>query len=179
MNSPYKGEYVVFIEYLLGWTLPAVLCLLVGLGLLIFEMFTPGLGAPGVLGIIALIAAIVLRADSLQSGLITFALILILVIVAGALIFRSASHGRLSRSPIVLNDAIKAGSTSLSDEQMKAMIGREGTTVNMLRPAGNADFDGKRLDVVTSGELVEAGKRVRIERIEGTRIVVREIKTDV
>jgi membrane-bound ClpP family serine protease len=167
----------VFIEYLSGWSLPAVLCLLVGLGLLIFEMFTPGIGAPGVLGIIALIAAVVLRADTLQSGLITFALILVIVIVAGAVIFRSAAHGRISRSPIVLNDSIKSGSTSLSDEQVKAMVGREGTTVNMLRPAGNAVFDGKRMDVVTSGELVEAGKRVRIERIDGTRIVVKEVRS--
>jgi membrane-bound ClpP family serine protease len=167
----------VFIEYLSGWSVPAVLCLLVGLGLLIFEMFTPGIGAPGVLGIIALIAAVVLRADTLQSGLITFALILVIVIVAGAVIFRSAAHGRISRSPIVLNDSIKSGSTSLSDEQVKAMVGREGTTVNMLRPAGNAVFDGKRMDVVTSGELVEAGKRVRIERIDGTRIVVKEVRS--
>jgi membrane-bound ClpP family serine protease len=167
----------VFIEYLSGWSLPAVLCLLVGLGLLIFEMFTPGIGAPGVLGIIALIAAVVLRADTLQSGLITFALILVIVIVSGAVIFRSAAHGRISRSPIVLNDSIKSGSTSLSDEQVKAMVGREGTTVNMLRPAGNAVFDGKRMDVVTSGELVEAGKRVRIERIDGTRIVVKEVRS--
>lgn len=167
----------MFIEYLSGWSVPAVLCLLVGLGLLIFEMFTPGIGAPGVLGIIALIAAVVLRADTLQSGLITFALILVIVIVAGAVIFRSAAHGRISRSPIVLNDSIKSGSTSLSDEQVKAMVGREGTTVNMLRPAGNAVFDGKRMDVVTSGELVEAGKRVRIERIDGTRIVVKEVRS--
>lgn len=167
----------MFIEYLLGWNFPAVLCLLVGLGLLIFEMFTPGIGAPGVLGIIALIAAVVLRADSLQSGLITFALILITVIAAGAVIFRSAAHGRISRSPIVLNESIRSGSTSLTGEQIKEMVGREGTTVNMLRPAGNALFDGKRMDVVTSGELVEPGKRVRIERIEGTRIVVKEVKS--
>ncbi|OQB24979.1 MAG: hypothetical protein BWY11_00745 [Firmicutes bacterium ADurb.Bin182] len=168
----------MFMEYLLGWNLPAVLCLLTGLGLLVFEMFTPGIGAPGILGIIALIASIVLRADTLESGLITFALILIIIIVSGAVIFRSAAHGRLSRSSIVLNDSISAGSTSLSSEEIKAMTGREGTAVNMLRPAGNAEFDGIRLDVVTAGELVEKGKRVRIERVEGTRIVVKEIKQE-
>ena len=58
-----------FLAYIVGWSLPALVCLLVGLGLMIFEMFTPGMGLPGILGAGALIAAVVLRADTLASAL--------------------------------------------------------------------------------------------------------------
>ena len=44
-----------------------------------------------------------------------------------------------------------------------------------LRPAGTAEFDGERLDVVSEGEYLEAGTRVQIVRTEGRRIVVRKI----
>lgn len=53
--------------------------------------------------------------------------------------------------------------------------GQEGISLSQLRPAGKADFGGLRLDVVSGGELIEAGRRIVVEFIEGNRIVVREI----
>ena len=174
----WKGEQTVefFVEYVLGWNLPALICLIVGIVLLIIEMFIPGFGIAGGLGIVALVAAIVLRADTLENALITLALILLLLIVFSYFFFRSFSRGALSRSRVVLNDSIHGESSSLTQLDMQQLIGREGETLNLLRPAGNADFGGTRLDVVTSGEFIDKGKRVRIERIEGTRILVKEIQ---
>ncbi len=42
--------------YLAGWSVLSLMCLIIGLGLMIAEMFTPGLGLMGMFGIIALIA---------------------------------------------------------------------------------------------------------------------------
>jgi hypothetical protein len=53
--------------------------------------------------------------------------------------------------------------------------GQEGISLSQLRPAGKAEFDGLRLDVVSGGELIEAGRRIVVEFVEGNRIVVREI----
>ncbi|MDR0841596.1 MAG: hypothetical protein LBN26_09505 [Christensenellaceae bacterium] len=162
-------------QYLLGWNFPALLCLIIGLLLMVYEMFTPGMGIPGALGGILLLAAVVLRADSFATALITLLLILIPLIVAAAIIFRSFSTGALSRSPIVLKDSINVGSSSLGDADMQKLIGREGTCMCTLRPSGNADFDGQKLDVVSSGEFIPKGARVRIERVEGLRILVKRI----
>ncbi|MEL7609117.1 MAG: NfeD family protein [Bacillota bacterium] len=164
-----------FLEYVLGWNLPALICLIVGIVLLIVEMFIPGFGLAGGIGLASLVAAIVLRADTLQNALITLALILLILLVFGYFFFRSFSRGALSRSRMVLNEAIRGGSTSLTQSEIQQLVGREGVALNLLRPAGNADFDGTRLDVVTSGEFIEKGKRVRIERVEGMRILVKEI----
>ena len=45
----------------------------------------------------------------------------------------------------------------------------------MLRPVGRADFDGVKLDVLAEGEFVDVGKRVKVVRVEGRKIVVRQI----
>jgi membrane-bound ClpP family serine protease len=163
-------------EYIAGWSLLAFVFLLIGLGLLIFEMFVPGFGVAGVLGILSLIAAIALRADSLQSGLLTAAVIFVALIIAAALFFRSAAHGRVSRSAMILKEREHIESVH---KELSAYIGQTGIAVNMLRPSGHADFDGIRLDVMTSGEVVEKGKKICVERITGNKIIVREIKADV
>lgn len=162
-------------EYLLGWQLPAVICLIVGILLMVYEMFTPGMGFPGLLGAIFLIAAVVLRADSLQTAAITLLLILIPLIVAAVIIFHSFSKGALSRSPIVLKESIEAESTSLSDADMQKLVGRQGVSLTALRPSGMADFEGLRLDVMSSGEFIPKGAQVRIDRIEGLRVLVKPL----
>jgi len=162
-------------QYIIGWSLPAVMCLLVGLALMIAEMFTPGMGVPGILGFIALAAAVVLRADSLANAIITLALILVILGIAGFFVYRSFQKGALSRSAIVLRESIDKKSTSLSDADAEALLGLEGECLTALRPSGNADFDGKKLDVVSDGAFIEKGSRVRIVCVEGLRILVKKI----
>ncbi len=53
--------------------------------------------------------------------------------------------------------------------------GQEGMSLSQLRPAGKAEFGNMRLDVVSAGELIEAGRRIVVEVVEGNRIVVREL----
>jgi membrane-bound serine protease (ClpP class) len=45
--------------------------------------------------------------------------------------------------------------------------------VTELRPAGVVAIDGRRIDVVTGGELVPRGTPVTVVKVEGNRIVVR------
>lgn len=33
-------------DYIMGWSLPALLCLIAGLILMVYEMFTPGMALP-------------------------------------------------------------------------------------------------------------------------------------
>lgn len=48
-----------FLLYM-GW--PAITCLVLGLGLMIYEMFTPGFAVPGITGLILLALSVVLTA---------------------------------------------------------------------------------------------------------------------
>ena len=48
-----------------------------------------------------------------------------------------------------------------------------GTACGPLRPAGVAQFDGERLDVVTEGDYIDQGSPVVVVRSEGYRHIVR------
>jgi membrane-bound serine protease (ClpP class) len=52
------------------------------------------------------------------------------------------------------------------------MVGEVGVAQTALRPAGRAEFGDRLMDVVTEGEFVDRGDKVRIREIHGNRIVV-------
>jgi membrane protein implicated in regulation of membrane protease activity len=128
---------------------------------------------PALLGALALIAAIILSSRSIGAALTTLALILILLGVCAYFIIRSMRKGRLANSWLVLRESVGEG--ALSAEEAQSLVGLEGVCLNTLRPAGNADFDGKRLDVVSEGEFIQKGSRVKVERVEGFKVIVRKI----
>jgi membrane-bound serine protease (ClpP class) len=58
--------------------------------------------------------------------------------------------------------------------QPAIQVGVKGVTISQLRPAGKANFSGRRFDVVSRGELIEANREIIVVLVEGNRIVVRE-----
>ena len=58
---------------------------------------------------------------------------------------------------------------------MDVFLGKEGETVTILRPTGMAEFDGVKLNVVADGEYIPKGTPVKVQRVEGARVVVRRM----
>ncbi len=54
-----------------------------------------------------------------------------------------------------------------------ALLHKTGTVLSPLRPAGYASIEGRRIDVVTRGEMVDSGATVRVVEVAGNRVVVR------
>jgi membrane-bound ClpP family serine protease len=154
---------------------PAAICLLLGIALIIIEMFTPGLTAPGIVGFVLIIIAIILTADSFPQGLLMLLGVIAILSIALFFVLRSASKGILSRSPIIKKDTEEE---YLSVDDMNFFVGKEGEALTILRPAGTADFNGVRLDVVTEGSFIKQGTKVKVIRVEGRRIVVVPITLD-
>ena len=75
------------------------------------------------------------------------------MIIAAIIIFRSFS-GRFIPFAPVLKDQIQGDSTGLGVEDMQKLVGREGVSLTPLRPSGNGDFDGEKLDVVSDGAFI-------------------------
>jgi len=148
-----------------------ILCL--GLAFVIFEMFHPGFGAPGIIGGILLIISVILISDTLLQAFILIVLILLFLILILVVVIRSAKKGRFNRT-IVLDDSLDKESGYSATEDLTYMLEKEGVSITVLRPAGLAEFDGEKFDVVTEGEFIPASTLVKIIKIEGRRIVVRE-----
>jgi membrane-bound ClpP family serine protease len=152
----------------------AALCLIFGVLLVIFEMFIPGFGISGISGVILLILGISLTARTVVEGL--FLLLIILAVLGINLIFmlRSATKGRLAKS-LVLNDSLNKEAGFSGTDDLSCYLGREGVAHTVLRPAGAADFGGVKLDVVTEAEYLAKGTKVKVIKVEGRRVVVREV----
>ena len=151
-----------------------LIAMAVGYVLLVVEMCIPGFGVPGTLGtVLAVLGLIVLRPTALQALVIVVIYVALLCVALG-ICLRSAAKGRISRSRLVLNE-VSAPSGALEDSDLNYFVGKTGTAHTPLRPAGIAELDGVRLSVVSDGDFIKAGTPVRVDRVEGRRIVVTRI----
>jgi membrane-bound serine protease (ClpP class) len=63
------------------------------------------------------------------------------------------------------------------EKEEKSMMGCEGVSVSTLRPGGKGEFDGKLLDVITDGDMISSGKRIRIVGFSAHDAIVEEVKS--
>lgn len=157
----------------LNW--PAAICLIVGFVLVTIEMFTPGFGVPGIGGLALLLIGVIVAADSLLEGILLTIIIVLVLCLLFTIAVRSASKGALARSPLVLKASTDKEDGFTSGEDMAYFLGHEGVVTTMLRPVGTADFEGVKLDVLAEGEFIDVGAHVKVVRVEGRKIVVRQI----
>lgn len=148
-----------------------------GLGflLVLIEVFVPGFGVPGVLGIIFLIVGVIVTAKTLLQALILIIIILAILGVLTSILIRSASKGKLSKK-IILSTSINKDEGYIGTNDMQYFLDKKGTTLTVLRPAGTVDFDGVKLDVVSEGDFIPKDTEVKVIKVEGRRIVVRQIR---
>ena len=148
----------------------AIICLACGAGLLILELLMPGFGLPGISGIALILGGVWMVAAKAGTAMATLALLLTLValVLVACLVLRSLTKGKLRNSRFFLHteEDFKPA------EEESSLAGMQGTALTALRPSGKAEVGGKRLDVVTDGEFIEAGESIRIESAQGRRIVV-------
>lgn len=157
-------------EYLL-----IIALLAVGLFLLLMEIFIPSYGLLTIGAAGALITGLVLAfRTNLAFGIIALLVVVIILpieIVIGVKLFPGTWIGR----KIVLRATEKTKREERSSESgLFKLEGREGRTTSVCRPAGVAEIDGERVDVVAEGMTIDAGRPVEVIRVEGNRVVVRE-----
>ncbi|MGE4282879.1 MAG: NfeD family protein [Clostridia bacterium] len=156
-----------------GWI--PILCFALGIGLILIEMLAPGFGVPGISGIVLLLLGVVMTAKTLFQAFIMIIIILAILGIAVAVILRSATKGHLSKS-LILSDSMKKESGYISTEALDSFINKEGITATNLRPSGSVDFDGIKLDAVSESSFITKDTKVKVIKISGPRIVVREIE---
>ena len=156
--------------------LPMVICAVAGMALIVLEIFIPGFGLPGISGIVLLAVSIgfTLVNYGSQAALGMTVVIIAVLGIAAVVALRSAARGSLSKSRLVLNDAITDKESEEEIANLQTYVGRTGEAYTTLRPVGIAEFDGVRLDVVTAGEFIEKGQQVVVSRIEGRNVVVQK-----
>ena len=162
----------------IGQNLAAILCAAAGIGLLVAEVFMPGFGVAGFSGIALELVAVYLMYRGTQSVMAASVLFLVALSVAAVALsvsLRSATKGRLSRSGIVLNTTESTEDGYVASDDMQVFLDKEGTVLTTLRPTGVAEFDGVRLNVLSDGEFIPPDTRVKVVRVEGSKLFVRPV----
>ena len=158
---------------LLASNLPELILLLVGVGLLVFEMYVPGFGVPGILGIGTVALGFILLRPTLAQGLLLFVVLAAILCLALSICLVTASRGRLEQSKLALRD-VAIDPEAAAGNDLNYFIGKAGVTRTALRPSGIAEFDGVKLNVVSDGEFIAQGAQIRVQKVAGNRIVVTE-----
>ncbi|SHE40680.1 NfeD family protein [Clostridium fallax] len=149
--------------------------LIIGFILVTIEMILPGFGAPGISGGICLLAAVIIGSNTIVEAVIMTMIILAVIGVLLAIIFVVFANKKVI-SPFVLKDEQKRSDGYISSSDLEYLLGKEGRAITDLRPAGSADFDGVKFDVVTDGEYISKGTNVKIIKVEGVKLLVSRIK---
>lgn len=164
---------VIFTE--MSWI--AGLLLILGLAFTIVEIFVPGFGVFGVLGIGSTIAGVVVRiCDGLN---LTQSLTLIMIVVgAFALLVMfmvfSAQHGALGRSGLFERKSSLDKNYNEVSKEYRKLKGKSGKAITSLNLAGKAKIKGKVYDVVSLNSFIEKGSHVKVIEIRDNSIVVRK-----
>lgn len=156
-----------------AYVLPVVLQLL-GLGVIVVEIFVPSFGLLAALaaGLLLYSLYLVFTTISVNMGLVfvgvdIFVIPVVLVLGFKALGASSWSlHKTLSR-----DDGVASQSPDLA-----AWVGKEGMAVTNLRPSGTVMIGDTRLDAVTDGDYVSSGTPVKVTLVSGNRMVVEKIE---
>jgi membrane-bound serine protease (ClpP class) len=158
---------------------------IIGLGLLLLEIFLfPGTIIVGITGavlmLISLIMAMVdiypgmpaipsipqLRLPLTNLALATFAAFVIILILS-RFILKTPLFTRLVSQSASGITTVVSRSTS-----QNSRLGEIGVTVSPLRPGGKAQFGSEILDVISQGEMIQRGTKVKILGFSGHEAIV-------
>lgn len=143
--------------------------LLVGAILLFLEVLLPGMIA-GIIGFVCLMAAVILgyRDFGYQKGSVILGGVLVGLVIGVWWWLKFFPESRMARK------FISKSTTGELGVAKPELMHSTGVALSQLRPSGKANINGRRVDVVTEGGLIERGAAIKVIAVEGARIVVRE-----
>ncbi len=147
--------------------------IIVGVLLIVAEVYLiPGLNVVGIIGAVMLLAAIAVA--FLEAGVLggVLAMSSASLLSGGAFwwLWKSGAWNQFILSSSLQTDDKQIARES---EQRARYLGKKGTAVTPLRPTGIAEIDGERIEVVTEGDFISAGSRVKVVAMDRRHYFVR------
>jgi len=183
-----------------GWL--EVVLFLLGVVCLALEIFViPGFGVFGVSGILLVMASMVMAGQTwgnlkpgadmsnLSHTVGTLSASIVSVVLLAMLMSRYLPHvpllGQLILSPPGATDdeaffepelrpELTAGGGSDANRN-ETLLGEQGVTMSILRPAGKARFGDRFVDVVSEGPYIPSGTTIEVISARGNHVVVRQV----
>jgi membrane-bound serine protease (ClpP class) len=147
----------------------------VGVLLLLAEVFIPG-GIIGIIGFAAVIGSFLLAGENIIHMGISIVIALFISIFASIFMVKVLGRKMSIFKKIILTDSTNTEQGYVSNINRTDLIGKIGTTLTQLRPAGKIMIDDEIVDAVSEGAFISKDVQIKVIKVEGSRIVVREIQ---
>ncbi len=152
--------------------------IVVALVFLAAELVLPTFGVLFVLGLGALIVGITMTfVDSTSRGMVTLIAVFVIIPILGPILLHYWPKTPMGRRFFLMgpegDQALAGMPTALELEELR---GRYGKTVSTLRPAGVTEFDGKRVDTMSEGDMIAPGQWVKCIDVRAGTVIVRPIE---
>ncbi len=163
-----------------GWAsspLLAAALFLLGFIFIVAEIFTISFGFFTLCAIASFVGGLTVAYNAGLGWFIGFCVVAVVGIPAFiAMMLKALPHTRWGKRLIPDSPKAEDVTATGADATLRALMGKEGRTLGMLRPSGVALIDGKRYDVVAEGMPINAGRPIKVVLVEGNRVVVRELE---
>jgi membrane-bound serine protease (ClpP class) len=155
----------------------AYILIAAGLLLLVAELFLPSGGILLVVSVSALILGVAmtfLHSEDPTTGILTILGVFIAIPIIASIAMHYWPRTRIGRRFFLSSPQEDATVASMPvNLDLEQLRGRFGRAVSALRPSGVVDFDGKRIDTITEGMMVEPGQWVRCIDVHAGKVIVR------
>ncbi len=155
---------------------PALL-LIIGIVMMIIEVFVPGFGFFGISGISSLVVGIIVRICfglNISQALTLILMVLGFLILVFMLMVWGAQYGFLGKSGLFESSSTLSKDYNKADKELRKLVGKNGKTISELNLGGKARIRGKIYDVVSISSYIEANKNIKVVEIKNNNIMVRK-----
>lgn len=166
-----------------------IILFVLGVALLIFEVFViPGFGVAGISGLIALALSLILSLQRFvipefsyqweilgQNALVVLGSVIGAILGALLLAMLVKNTRFFSRLALAESQQASEGYTAQEASAVERYLNRDGVAETTLRPAGKVRLGEEVLPAESEGSFIERGTSVRVVRVDGNRLVVREV----
>jgi membrane-bound serine protease (ClpP class) len=152
--------------------------ILFGFGVVLFlaEYFLPTGGFLIVGGLLLCVAGVGVVAYY-GTALETVAAMLVLCVgvpLGGTAMMHALGRRMALRAESADDPADAAGGPAAASE-LDHLKGRFGRTISPMRPSGTVEFDGRRVDALTEGVMLDAGVWVKCVDVKAGKVIVRQV----
>jgi len=156
----------------------SVLIFIIGLALLMAELVVPG-GIVGIIGGALMIISLLFAGESVVHMAYSILIAVFIAIIGMVILMKFFGKNLHVFNKLILRDATTTEEGYVSNVNRIDLLGKMGDTITPLRPAGTIIVDNERIDAVSEGSYIDANRQVEVIQVEGSRIVVREMKKGV
>lgn len=157
------------------WLIFAVFLYFACAALLIAEVFIPSGGLLSACAFACVAGGILLFfKHSSAAGWVGIVIATLMIPSALVIAYKVFPKTRFGKSVTLAPPHRQRGDAIADTSELQKLLGAVGDVLTPLRPVGMCDFSGQRVECVAESGYVDKGRTVKVIRVQGTQLTVRE-----